>query len=79
MRPHIVGEKGPELFIPGRTGQVVANDKIGGGGVTVNQNISFGAGVSRAEINAMLPKIVETTKAAVFDAQRRSVTGRGYA
>lgn len=79
MRPHIVGEKGPELFIPGRTGQVVANDKIGGGGVTVIQNNTFGAGVSRAEINAMMPKMIETTKAAVFDAQRRSVGGRGYA
>jgi len=27
----------------------------------------------------MLPRIVETTKAAVFDAQRRSVNGLGYA
>ena len=46
--------------------------------MTVNQNITFGAGVSRAEIQQMLPKIVETTKAAVFDAQRRSVSGAGY-
>lgn len=75
--PYVVGERGPELFVPSRNGTIVPNGAAGG--VTVNQNISFGAGVSRAEIQAMLPRIVETTKAAVFDAQRRSVTGRGYA
>lgn len=75
--PYIVGERGPELFVPSRSGTIVPNGA--GGGVTVNQNISFGAGVSRAEIQAMLPRIVETTKAAVFDAQRRSVNGLGYA
>jgi len=75
--PYIVGERGPELFVPSRNGTIVPNGA--GGGVTVNQNISFGAGVSRAEIQAMLPRIVETTKAAVFDAQRRSVNGLGYA
>lgn len=79
-RPYIVGERGPELMVPGRSGAIIPNDKLGGGGgVTVNQSISFGAGVTRAEIQAMLPKIVESTKAAVFDAQRRSVNGMGYA
>jgi len=71
-KPYIVGERGPELMIPGRSGTVVPNDKISGdGGVTIIQNNSFGAGVSRAEIQAMMPKIVETTKAAVLDARKR--------
>jgi len=30
--PYIVGEKGPELFIPGRSGTVIPNDALGGGG-----------------------------------------------
>jgi hypothetical protein len=77
-KPVLVGEKGPEIIVPSRNSQVVANHQMGGGGVTVNQSISFGAGVTRAEIQAMLPKIVESTKAAVFDAQRRSVNGMGY-
>lgn len=35
--PYIVGEKGPELFVPGRTGTIVPNDKLGGGvNVVVN-------------------------------------------
>lgn len=82
---YMTGESGRELFVPKTDGRILSpaqtNNlaKSSTGNVTVNQNISFGAGVSRAEINAMLPKIVETTKAAVFDAQRRSVTGRGYA
>ena len=78
-RPYMVGERGPELIVPSRNASVIPNDQLSGGGVTVIQNNTFGNGVSRADIQAMLPRIVETTKAAVFDAQRRSVTGRGYA
>lgn len=77
-KPYMVGERGPELVVPSRNASVIPNNRLGGGGVTVNQNITFGSGVSRAEIQQMLPKIVETTKAAVFDAQRRSVSGMGY-
>lgn len=29
---YIVGERGPELFVPGRSGTIVPNDKMGGGG-----------------------------------------------
>lgn len=81
---YMVGEHGREPFIPAQNGRILsvaqAKDAVSGGGqnVTVIQNNTFGDGVSRGEINAMLPRIVETTKAAVFDAQRRSVTGRGY-
>ena len=38
--PSIVGENGPELFIPGRSGAIIPNnnlnDSMGGGGVTYN-------------------------------------------
>ena len=41
-QPSIVGEKGPELFVPDQAGTVVPNDKLGNMGkqVTVNFNIS---------------------------------------
>jgi len=40
--PYIVGERGPELFIPGKTGQVVPGNKIGGSGeVNVVNNITI--------------------------------------
>ena len=33
-RPSIVGERGPELFVPGRSGTIVPNHELGGGGST---------------------------------------------
>jgi hypothetical protein len=38
----MVGERGPELFIPSTSGNIVSNNKIGGGGDTfiINQNFS---------------------------------------
>jgi gas vesicle protein len=75
-KAYMVGERGPEMVVPSRNGHVVPNNQVGGGGVTIIQNNTFGNGVNRAEINAMLPKIVEASKAAVLDARRR---GGSYA
>ena len=75
---YTVGEHGREPFIPAQNGRILSTAQAksaigggGGGGVTVIQNNTFGNGVNRAEINAMLPKIVEASKAAVLDAKRR--------
>lgn len=71
-RPYIVGEQGPELIVPSRNAHVVPNNQLGGSGsVVVQQYNTFGNGVSRAEVQSMLPKMVEATKAAVLDAKRR--------
>ena len=56
-RPYMVGEKGPELFVPSSSGSIVPNGAMGSsgggtGGVTVNYNIA--AGVSRAELVPIL-------------------------
>ena len=75
-KAYMVGERGPEMIVPQRNGNVVPNNQVGGGGVTIIQNNTFGNGVSRAEIQGMLPKIVEASKAAVLDARRR---GGSYA
>lgn len=76
-KAYMVGERGPEVVVPSRNSHVVPNNQTGGGsGVTIIQNNTFGNGVNRAEINAMLPKIVEASKAAVLDARRR---GGSYA
>jgi len=40
--PYIVGEVGPELFVPGNSGNIVPNDKLGGGDT---YNITVNAGV----------------------------------
>ena len=42
-KPYIVGERGPELFVPATTGAIVPNDRLGGvaGGGDTNVNVTF--------------------------------------
>jgi hypothetical protein len=35
---YLVGERGPELFTPGASGNITPNNALGGGGITVNVN-----------------------------------------
>ena len=35
----LVGEKGPELFVPRRSGTIVPNDKLGGGSTNISVNV----------------------------------------
>jgi oligoribonuclease (3'-5' exoribonuclease) len=37
--PYIVGERGPELFMPGRSGTIIPNDALGGGSTSVVVNV----------------------------------------
>lgn len=72
-KSYLVGENGPEIFVPNSSGQI-DNDPSGGGAVTVHQTINLSAGVSqtvRAEVIGMMPRIMEATKAAVADSKRR--------
>jgi hypothetical protein len=39
-RPYFVGERGPELFVPGASGTIVPNHAMGGANVTVNVDAS---------------------------------------
>ena len=76
-RPAIVGENGPELFVPSTGGQVIPNGRMGGG-ATVNQTINISTGVAqtvRAEVLNLMPQIAESAKAAVADSRMR---GGGY-
>ena len=77
--PYIVGERGPELFVPSSSGSIVSNSKMssggggGMGGVTVNYNIA--AGVSRSELVPILEQERRRLKAEIPDMVRR---GGGY-
>lgn len=69
---YLVGEQGPELFMPGSSGRIIPNGQTGG--VTVNQTIQISAGVAqtvRAEVLGMLPRIKRETLDAVADARMR--------
>lgn len=46
--PYVVGERGPELFVPGRSGTIVPNNKLGGGG-SANVVVNVDATGSRVE------------------------------
>ena len=77
-RTTLVGERGPELFVPSSSGSIIPNNQIGGGGgVTVNQTLNISTGVSqtvRAEIAQLMPQISNSAKAAVLDAKQRGGT-----
>jgi hypothetical protein len=75
---YIVGERGPELFVPRSSGSIVPNEKMttgggGMGGVTVNYNIA--AGVSRGDLVPILEQERKRLKAEIPDMVRR---GGGY-
>lgn len=73
-RPYIVGERGPELMVPGMSGTVVPNDALGGGQTVIYQTIQLSTGVQqtvRAEVMQMMPQIAEQTKRAVAEDRRR--------
>ena len=77
-QPMLVGERGPELFVPHSAGSVMNNASskgaLGGGSTVVNQTINIETGVSqtvRAEMLSLLPVIKADTMNAVADQNRR--------
>ena len=77
-QPAMVGERGPELFVPHTSGGIFTNRSLknssGGGGATVNQTINIETGVSqtvRAEMASLLPQIKQESVNAVMDAKKR--------
>lgn len=74
--PYIVGERGPELFVPGTSGTVIPNDRMGqmGGGIggpTVNISYNIQSGVSRAELQPILENERKRLRAEIPDMVRR--------
>ena len=48
-RASLVGERGPELFVPSRAGTIIPNDKIGGSSITNNISINVDASGSSVQ------------------------------
>jgi hypothetical protein len=57
-RPYIVGEVGPELFVPSSSGNIVPNNKMGGS--VINLTVNAGMGTQGAEVGR---QIVDALKA----------------
>ena len=73
-RVSIIGERGPELFVPDTAGTVLPNDVINGlapNGPSqsnqMNQTLNLQPGVSRAELLELLPEIQDATLGALRD------------
>lgn len=52
-RAYVVGERGPELFVPGRAGEIVP----GGGTVTINMPAIDLAGDIQQQVNTLIPLV----------------------
>ena len=58
-RPYIVGEQGPELFLPNQSGTMVPNNQLAGANVNVTYNIqAFDSRDTLDAITAHAPTIV---------------------
>lgn len=77
--PVLVGERGPELFIPNSAGVIrnnhdTMNMMSGGNQPVVNQTINITTGVAqtvRAEVMSMIPRIKSETISAMIDGKKR--------
>ena len=77
QQPYLVGEKGPELFIPGGSGTIIPNKNMAmgsGGGVTVNVDARGSA--DPAAVRAQVEQgILQAAPAIIAAAQQRTVNG----
>ena len=72
-RAYLVGERGPEIFVPGASGQITSNENLnkalssgsGGGGVIINQTNNFdGNGADNEKLARM---VATATRQQVYD------------
>jgi hypothetical protein len=72
--PYLVGEKGPELFVPGASGSIVPNHAMGGGVTIINNVDARGADAER--IMSVMPGLLKQTEDRTI-ARIRDMNGRG--
>lgn len=72
---YLVGERGPELFVPGMSGGIVPNHAIAGTSGDTIVNVNFSANTPAAvrdAVYSMLPQLQRATVAAVRDERNRT-------
>ena len=70
-RPSIVGERGPELFVPDRAGTIVPNGAMGGANVTVNVDASGSSVEGNSDQAAQLGRMLGAAVQAELVKQKR--------
>jgi hypothetical protein len=58
-KPYIVGERGPELFVPSRNGHIVPNNKLGGKGGGINVYVTGNTISSKMDLRDIALEIGE--------------------
>jgi hypothetical protein len=70
-RPYMVGERGPELFVPGAQGNIVPNNAMGSASVTVNVDASGSSVEGNADQASQLGKVLGAAVQAELIKQKR--------
>ena len=70
-RPYMVGERGPELFVPGAQGNIVPNNAMGSANVTVNVDASGSSVEGNADQASQLGKAIGIAVQAELVKQKR--------
>lgn len=70
-KPYVVGENGPEVFVPNNTGSIIPNNRLGGSSTTVNYNIQAVDAPSFQALVASNPEFIFS----VTEAGRRRIPG----
>lgn len=71
-KAYMVGEVGPELFVPKSNGTIVPNNRLSaGGGVSIVQNITVASGATRGEVLAAMSAAKESAKREIYESMRR--------
>ena len=65
----IVGEKGPELFVPTSAGTIIPNHSLGGGGITNNIVVNVDASGSNVEGNEQQSRALGLVLSTAIQAQ----------
>ena len=70
--PYIVGERGPELFVPGSSGTIIPNNKMGGGvNVVVNVDASGSSVEGNEQEGQQLGRVIAAAMQAELIKQKR--------
>ena len=70
-RPYIVGERGPEMFVPGAQGNIVPNNAMGSTSIVVNVDASGSSVEGEAEQSRQLGKMLGAAVQAELIKQKR--------
>ena len=70
--PYMVGERGPEMFVPNQSGSIVPNNKMGGGVTVINNVDARGSGADvDQKIKSAMAQTSQQTIITIQDLMRR--------